>query len=203
MPGVILKKMARSSSAPQAGEQKTVPPRLRERYKKEIVPALMKEFGFKNQNEAPRLSKMVINMGVKEGAVDIKILDAVAENLATVTGQKPLVTRARKSISAFKLRAGMPVGLKVTLRGARMYEFFDRLVNVAMPRIRDFRGLADSVFDRGGNLTIGIREQIIFPEVDFDKIKKIQGMDITFVTTAQKKEEARRLLEFLGFPFRR
>lgn len=164
---------------------------------------MVKERGYQNSHQVPRLVKMVVHMGVKEGAQDIKILDAVSGDLALVTGQKPLVTRARKSISAFKLREGAPIGLKVTLRGARMYEFFDRLVNVAMPRIRDFRGLPDSGFDGQGNLTIGIQEQIIFPEVEYDKIKKIQGMDITFVTTAEKKEEAKRLLELLGFPFRK
>lgn len=178
-------------------------PRLKEKYRKEVIPAMMKEFGYRNPFEAPRLVKIAINMGVKEGAVDIKILDAVSADLALVTGQKPVVTRARKSISAFKLREGAPIGLKVTLRGIRMYEFFDRLVNVAMPRTRDFRGLPDSGFDSQGNVTIGLQEQIIFPEVEFDKIKKIQGMDITFVTTAEKKAEAKRLLELLGFPFKK
>lgn len=177
-------------------------PRLRERYLREVVPAMKKEFGYRNALEAPRLVKIVVNMGVKEGGQDIKILEAVAQDLALITGQKPLVTRARKSISAFKLREGAPIGLKVTLRGRRMYEFFDRLVNVAMPRIRDFRGVNPS-FDGQGNLNIGLQEQIIFPEVEYDKIKKIQGMNIAFVTTAQKKEEAKRLLEHLGFPFRR
>ena len=178
-------------------------PRLREKYRKEIVPVMMKEFRYKNPNQAPRLMKIVVSMGVKEGAEDIKILDAVAGDLALVTGQKPMVTRAHKSISAFKLREGSPIGLKVTLRGTRMYEFFDRLVNVAMPRIRDFRGFPDSGFDGQGNLNIGLQEQIIFPEVEFDKIKKIQGMNIAFVTTAQKKEEAKRFLELFGFPFRK
>lgn len=163
----------------------------------------MKEFGFQNLHQAPRLVKIVVNMGVKEGAQDIKILEAVSQDLGLVTGQKPVVTRARKSISAFKLREGAPIGLKVTLRGSRMYEFFDRLVNVAMPRVRDFRGLADTGFDGQGNLTVGLQEQIIFPEVEFDKIKKIQGMDITFVTTAEKKAQAKRLLESLGFPFKK
>lgn len=178
-------------------------PRLRERYQKEIVPAMIKERGYKNPHEVPRLLKIVVNMGVKEGAVDIKILDAVKAELALVTGQAPVVTRAKKSIAAFKLREGSPIGLKVTLRGPRMYEFLDRLVNVAMPRIRDFRGLPDTGFDSQGNLSIGLQEQIIFPEVEFDKIKKVQGMDITFVTTTDKKEEAKRLLELLGFPFRK
>ncbi len=184
-------------------EAKAYTPRLMTRYRKEIVPAMMKEFGFKNQNQVPRLEKIVLNMGVKEGAVDIKIMDAVSGDLATITGQKPIVTRARKSISAFKLREGSPIGLKVTLRGPRMYEFFDRLTNVAIPRIRDFRGFPDSGFDGEANLNIGLIEQIIFPEVEFDKIKKIQGMNIAFVTTTGKKAEARRLLEYLGFPFKK
>ncbi len=181
----------------------TYVPRLREKHKKEIVPTIMKEFGFGNPFEVPSLVKIVINMGVKEGATDIKILEAVSGDLALVTGQKPVITRARKSISAFKLREGSPIGVKVTLRGIRMYEFLDRLINVAMPRIRDFRGLPDTGFDSQGNLTIGLQEQIIFPEIEFDKIKKTQGMDITFVTTAQKKPEAKRLLELLGFPFKK
>ena len=164
---------------------------------------MMKEFGYGNTYQAPRLEKIVVNMGVKEGATDIKILDAVSADLALVTGQKPLVTRARKSISAFKLREGSPIGLKVTLRGVRMYEFMDRLVNVAFPRIRDFRGFPDTGFDGQGNLNIGLQEQTIFPEIEYDKIKKIQGMDIAFVMNAQKKEEARRLLELLGFPFKK
>lgn len=178
-------------------------PRLRERFQKEAIPLLRKEFSYQNSYEVPRLVKIVVNMGVKEGALDIKILDAVKENLAMITGQRPLVTRARKSISEFKLREGAPIGLKVTLRGARMYEFLDRLVNIALPRTRDFRGYPDSGFDGQGNLSIGIHEQVIFPEVDYDKIKKIQGMDVTFVTTGRKKEESKRLLELLGFPFRR
>lgn len=178
-------------------------PRLWQKYRKEIVPAMMKEFGYRNPYEVPRLAKIVVNMGVKEGGQDIKILDAVSEDLALIVGQKPSVTRAKKSIAAFKLRQGAPIGLKVTLRGTRMYEFMDRLVNMAMPRIRDFRGFPDSSFDGQGNLTFGIQEQVIFPEVEYDKIKKTQGMDITFVTTAEKKGEAKRLLEWLGFPFRK
>jgi len=184
-------------------KEKAYVPRLRERYLKEIVPTMIRELGYKNPYQVPRLEKIVVNMGVKEGAQDIKILDAVRDELALVTGQKPIVTRARKSISAFKLRAGVPIGLKVTLRGSRMYEFFDRLTNMAMPRIRDFRGFSDSGFDGQGNLSVGIQEQIIFPEVEFDKVKKIQGMDITFVTSSEKKPESKRLLELLGFPFRR
>lgn len=191
-----------SQTAP-APKTKAPVPRLRVKHEKEVVPAMMKEFGFKNPNEVPRLMKIVINMGVKEGALDIKILEAVAGDLALITGQKPLVTRAKKSISAFKLREGSPIGLKVTLRGARMYEFFDRLVNVAMPRIRDFRGVPDTGFDGRGNFNLGLQEQIVFPEVEFDKVKKIQGMDLAFVTTAGKKETAKRLLEWLGFPFKK
>ena len=186
-----------------ATKEKPYVPRLRQKYFKEVVPLMVKEFGYKNSLQVPRLVKIVVNMGVKEGAQDIKILDAVSADLALVTGQKPAVTRARKSISAFKLREGSPIGLKVTLRGKRMYEFFDRLTNVAMPRIRDFRGVPDSGFDEKGNLNMGLQEQIIFPEVDFDKIKKIQGMNITFVTTAEKKNQGKRLLELLGFPFRK
>lgn len=177
--------------------------RLREFYLKEIVPSMMKEFGYKNSHQVPRLMKIVVNMGVKEGAEDVKILDAVSADLGAITGQKPLVTRARKSISAFKLREGSPIGLKVTLRGNRMYEFLDRLVNVSMPRIRDFRGLPTSGFDDQGNLTIGLTEQIIFPEIEYDKIKKVQGMNITFVMTAGNKEGSKRLMERLGFPFKK
>lgn len=178
-------------------------PRLRQRFQKEIVPLMMKEFGCKNVNEVPRLMKIVVSMGVKEGALDIKVLDAVSADLSLITGQKAITTRARKSISAFKLREGAPIGLKVTLRGPRMYEFLDRLVNAAIPRIRDFRGFPDSGFDDQGNFNIGIQEQIIFPELEYDKIKKIQGMNITFVTTGEKKDRSKRLLESLGFPFKK
>lgn len=181
----------------------TKPPRLLELYRRAIVPTMMKEFHYTNSLAVPRLEKIVVNMGVKEGATDIKILEQVAHELAMITGQKAVTTRAKKSISAFKLRAGAPVGLKVTLRRARMYEFMDRLFNVAMPRIRDFRGFTTSSFDSNGNFSIGIHEQIIFPEVDYDKMKKTQGMDITFVTTTSKQEESKRLLELLGFPFRK
>jgi large subunit ribosomal protein L5 len=178
-------------------------PRLLKRYRDEIIPAWMKEFGAKNIYEVPRLDKIVVNMGVKEGAVDIKILDQLSSELAHITGQRPAVTRAKKSISAFKLREGSPIGLRVTLRRHRMFEFMDRLVNVAMPRIRDFRGYPLSGFDQQGNYSLGIREQIIFPEVEFDKIKKVQGMNVTLVTSTKKKDESRRLLEMMGFPFKR
>lgn len=192
------------AEAPQPTQKReSYVPMLRRRYLEEIVPAMMKEFGYKNPLQIPRLAKVVINMGVKEGAQDIKILDAVSTELALIAGQKPMVTRARKSISAFKLREGSPIGLKVTLRGTRMYDFINRLFNAAMPRIRDFRGVAAAGFDGQGNLSIGLQEQIIFPELEFDKVKKIQGMDITFVITGGKKEESKRLLELLGFPFKK
>lgn len=184
-------------------QKKTVLPRLMEKYRQEAVPQLIQEFHYKNPMQAPKMEKIVINMGVKEGQEDIKILDQIAIELSRITGQKPVVTRAKKSISAFKLRQGSPIGLKVTLRRMRMYEFMDRLFNVAMPRIRDFRGFLDRSFDQHGNFSIGLTEQTIFPEVEYDKLKKTQGMDITFVTTAKNKQEGKRLLELLGFPFRK
>ena len=178
-------------------------PRLLERYRSEVLPELMKEFGYKNPMQAPKLVKIVINMGVKEGQEDIKILDQLAVELSRFSGQKPVITRAKKSISAFKLREGSPIGLKVTLRRARMYEFMDRLFNFAMPRIRDFRGFSDKSFDQRGNLSIGLTEQTIFSEVEYDKMKKTQGMDITLVTTAGTRQEGKKLLELLGFPFKK
>ncbi len=183
------------------GRQTT--PRLLKRYREEIIPKIMKELECTNVMEIPRLKKVVVNMGVKEGAADIKLLDQVAHELGQITGQKPLVTRAKKSISAFKLRQGSPIGLKVTLRKNQMFEFVDRLFNIAMPRIRDFRGFPDTSFDDHGNYTLGIQEQTIFPEVEFDKVKKVQGMDITFVMSSEKKEDSKRLLELLGLPFKR
>lgn len=178
-------------------------PRLWEKYKKEIVPVLMKEFQYDNVMQVPRLQKVVLNMGVKEGKEDVKILDILANEMSLIAGQKPVITRAKKSISGFKLREGSPIGVKVTLRRNRMYEFVDRFFNIAMPRIRDFRGCSPESFDGRGNYTMGITEQIIFPEVEFDKVKKTQGMDITFVTSAKKDAEAKRLLELLGLPYRK
>ncbi|MCD6451206.1 MAG: 50S ribosomal protein L5 [Acidobacteria bacterium] len=178
-------------------------PRLKELYEKEIVPKLMKEFGYKNKLAVPRLEKIVVNMGVGEATQDIRILDGVMNDLALITGQRPAIRRAKKSIAAFKLRAGQPVGCTVTIRGTRMWEFFDRLVNIALPRVRDFRGLPTRSFDGRGNYTLGLRDQSIFPEVDYSKIVKIKGMNVTICTTANTDEEARRLLELLGFPFRR
>ena len=178
-------------------------PKLMKHYRDAVIPELVRLMGYRNAYEAPRLQKIVINMGVKEGAQDIKLLDQVAHELGQIAGQKPVVTRAKKSISAFHLKQGMPIGLKVTLRGKRMYEFLERLLQVAMPRIRDFRGYALSSFDDQGNYTFGIQEQMIFPEVDFEKVKKTQGMDVTFVTSANHKDDAKALLELLGFPFRK
>ena len=178
-------------------------PRLLEKYRSEVAPALKEEFHYENVMQVPKLQKVVVNMGVKEGQDDIKIFEQLSLELSRITGQKPLVNRARKSIAGFKLRENSPIGLKVTLRSGRMYEFLDRLFNVAMPRIRDFRGYPDSSFDEHGNYSLGIQEQTIFPEVEFDKVKKVKGMDITFVTTAESKKESRRLLELLGLPFKK
>jgi len=176
--------------------------RLKEKYIKEIAPALKKEFSFTNSMQIPKLSKVIVNIGVGGAVQDIKELESATGDLSIVTGQKPIIRRARKSISNFKLRAGMPVGCMVTLRGERMYEFVDRLLNFAIPRIRDFRGVPGRSFDGRGNYTLGIKEQIIFPEIDFDKIEKTRGMDITFVTTTNKDEQSKALLRALGMPFR-
>ncbi len=177
--------------------------RLQEYYEKEIIPQLLKEFGYKNPMQVPRLAKIVINMGLGEAAHNIKILDAAMDELALITGQRPIMRRAKKSIAAFKLRAGMPIGCKVTLRRERMYDFFDKLVHFALPRVRDFKGVSEKSFDGRGNYTLGIKEHIIFPEIDYDKIDKVKGMNITFVTTAATDEEGKALLEKLGLPFRR
>lgn len=176
--------------------------RLKEKYNREVIPALEKKFGYRNVMQVPRLVKVVINMGRGEATQDIKVLDRAVSELSFITGQKPIITRAKKSISNFKLRKGVPIGCKVTLRGARMYEFLDRFINIALPRIRDFRGVTSRSFDGRGNYNLGIREQIIFPEIDYDKIDKIRGMDIAVITTARTDEEARELLRLLGMPFR-
>lgn len=176
--------------------------RMKEKYSKEVVPAMLERFGYKNVMQVPKIEKVVVNMGVGEATGDAKVLDAAVSDLSQITGQKPLITRARKSIAAFKLRAGVPIGAKVTLRGERMYHFLDKLFNVSLPRIRDFRGVSTRAFDGRGNYTLGIREQLIFPEINIDKIDKIRGMDICIVTTAQSDEEARELLRLLGLPFR-
>lgn len=176
--------------------------RLKDKYKKEVVPLLIKEFGYKNVMAVPKLEKIVINMGLGEAIQNIRVLDVASEELALITGQRPVVTRAKKSIAQFKLREGMPIGCKVTLRGDRMYEFFDRLVNVALPRVRDFRGVSPKSFDGRGNYALGLREQIIFPEIRYDKVDKIRGMNIVIGTTAETDEEAKALLKYLGMPFR-
>lgn len=180
----------------------TVEPRLRTRYHKEVVGALMKRFGYKNIHQVPRLQKVVINMGLGEATANPKIVDAAVAELTQITGQKPVVTRAKKSIATFKLRQGMPIGAMVTLRRERMWEFFDRLVTLSLPRVRDFRGVSPRGFDGAGNYTLGLREQIVFPEIDFDKVEKVKGLNITFVTTAKTDEESKELLAQLGMPFR-
>ncbi len=179
-----------------------VKPRLKERYQKEIIPLLMKEFSYKNLMQVPRPSKIVLNVGMGEAITNVKLLDAAAHELALLTGQRPVLTKAKKSIAGFKLRAGIPIGCKVTLRGDRMYEFLDRLLSTALPRIRDFKGLSTKGFDGNGNFTIGIKEQLIFPELKYDEIMAIHGMDITIVTTARNDEEGRSLLRYFGMPFR-
>jgi large subunit ribosomal protein L5 len=176
--------------------------RLKDRYEKEVRPALMQELGLKNRMQAPRLEKIVVNMGLGEAINNGKILDASVEQLSVMTGQKPVVTRARKSIANFKLRQGQSIGAMVTLRGERAYEFFDRLVSIALPRVRDFKGVSPKAFDGKGNYTLGVKEQIIFPEINYDKVEKIKGLNITVVTTARNDEEGRALLRLLGMPFR-
>jgi len=177
--------------------------RLRERYQSEIVPELMKQFGYKNVMEVPRLVKVSINIGMGEAVQNAKALDAASADLAAITGQKPVITRAKKSIANFKIRENMPIGMSVTMRGERMYEFLDRFLSVALPRIRDFQGAPVNAFDGRGNYSIGIREQLIFPEIEYDKIDRIRGMQVTIVTTAKTDEEARSFLEMLGVPFQR
>lgn len=177
--------------------------RLREKYKQDTVPALMKRFGYANPMMVPRMSKIVVNMALSEAKEDIKILDNAMKEIAAITGQRPKITRAKKSIANFKLRAGQPIGCKVTLRGDMMYEFFDRLVTIAAPRIRDFRGLPTNSFDGRGNYTFGLEEQVVFPEIDYDDVDMIKGMDITIVTTADTDEEALELLKLMDMPFRR
>jgi len=178
-------------------------PRLKERYREEVVPALIKEFGYQNVMQAPRLEKVVLNVGLGEAIQNPKALDSAADDVAAISGQKPVITRAKKSIAAFKVRKGMSIGLTVTVRGDRMYELFDRMVNAALPRIRDFQGVSPYSFDGRGNYSLGIKEQLIFPEVDYDKIDRIRGFQVTVVTTARSDEEGKRLLELLGMPFAR
>jgi len=178
-------------------------PRLKDSYRKEVIPALMKEFGYSNVMEAPRLEKIVVNVGVGEALQNAKALDHTVQDITIITGQQPVVTRAKKSIAGFKLREGMTVGVKVTLRGDRMYDFLDRLCNVALPRRRDFRGVSPDSFDGRGNYSLGLREQLVWPEIDYDSIDKVRGMEMSIVTTARTDEEGRRLLQLLGMPFAR
>jgi large subunit ribosomal protein L5 len=189
------------ASEPKPAVPKT-PARLRERYRQQMVPALMKRFGYRNVLQVPRLEKVVINMGLGEAVANVKIIDNAVEELAAISGQRPIITRAKKSEASFKLRAGMPIGCKVTLRGDRMYEFLDRFLNIALPRIRDFRGVSPHSFDGRGNYALGVKEQLIFPEVKYDKVDMVRGMDICIQTTARNDEEAKALLEHVGFPFR-
>jgi large subunit ribosomal protein L5 len=193
-------KGAETAAAPR-GPQGT--PRLREYYQSECVPRMMQEFRYKSPMQVPRLQKIVVNMGLGEAIQNIKMLESASGELALITGQKPVVTRAKKSIAAFKLREGMPIGCMVTMRRNQMYYFFDKLVNVVLPRVRDFRGVSERAFDGRGNYTLGIKEQIIFPEIDYDKIDKVKGMNITIVTSAPTDEEGKFLLTLLGLPFRR
>ena len=176
--------------------------RLRERYRQEIVATLVREFSYKSPMAAPRLEKIVINVGLGEAIQNAKALDAASSDVATITGQKPVITKAKKSIAAFKVRAGMSIGVMVTLRGERMYEFLDRLISVALPRVRDFQGVSPNSFDGRGNYNIGLREQLIFPEIEYDRIDKLRGLQVTIATTARNDEEARRLLQLMGMPFR-
>ena len=177
--------------------------RLKERYAKEVAPALQEEFGFRNIHEIPRLTKITVNMGLGEAVQNVKVIDLAVQELTAITGQKPVITRARKSIATFKLRENMPIGVKVTLRRDRMWEFAERLFLIALPSVRDFRGVSPKAFDGLGNYTLGIREQIIFPEIDYDKVDKLRGMNITFTTTANSDEHGRSLLRRLGIPFRK
>jgi large subunit ribosomal protein L5 len=189
-------------SAKATKATKATKARLRERYAQELLPGLQKEIGCANVLQVPRLEKIVLNMGLGEAIQNAKLLDAAVEEMATIAGQKPVITKSRKAIANFKLRENMPIGCMVTLRGDRMYEFFDRLVNVALPRVRDFKGLSDRSFDGRGNYSLGIREQIIFPEIDLDKIDKVKGLTISICTTARSDNDAKLLLRALGFPFR-
>ena len=177
--------------------------RLKEQYVNEIAPAMMKKFGYKNVMQIPKLDKIVVNMGVGEAKENAKLLESAAKDLEIITGQKPVVTKAKKSIANFKIREGMSIGCKVTLRGEKMYEFADRLINLALPRVRDFRGVNPNAFDGRGNYALGIKEQLIFPEIEYDKIDKVRGMDVIFVTTAHTDEEARELLTMFNMPFRK
>lgn len=186
----------------EGSEESKFNPRMRETYLQKVVPALMKEFGYKNIMQVPKLERIVLNVGMGEAIQNVKLLESAAGELGAITGQKPLITKAKKAIASFKLRQGMPIGTKVTLRSRRMWEFFDRLVTLSLPRIRDFRGVSPKSFDGRGNYTLGLKEQLIFPEIKYDEVASIHGMDITIVTTARTNDEGRALLKHLGMPFR-
>ena len=196
------KKETPAQSLDEAREESKFRPRLRDVYEQKVIPALMKEFGYKNVMQVPKLERVVLNVGMGEAIQNVKLLESAVTELGTITGQKPVVTRAKKAISGFKLRQGLPIGAKVTLRSRRMYEFFDRLVSLALPRIRDFRGVSPKAFDGRGNYTLGLKEQLIFPEIKYDEVASIHGMDITIVTTAKTNDEGKALLKHLGMPFR-
>lgn len=196
-------KKAPAKKASKGNKKPAVASRLHEKYTNEVVPTLIKEFGYTSSMQAPRLDKIVINIGVGDATQNEKALEDSVAELATITGQKPVVTRAKKSVASFKLREGQAIGCKVTLRGLRMYDFFDKLVSISLPRVRDFRGVSKTAFDGHGNYTLGVKEQLIFPEIDYDKVNKIRGMDVVIVTTAQSDREAEALLRELGMPFRR
>ncbi|MGH7205176.1 MAG: 50S ribosomal protein L5 [Nitrospiraceae bacterium] len=209
----VEKKAAPKKEAPPAGKDEgkeagkahdgpKLPPRLKETYRRQVVPALMKEFSYKNPMQVPRLERIVLNVGMGEAIQNVKLLESASTELGVVTGQRPVITKAKKAIAGFKLRQGMPIGVKVTLRSDRMYEFLDRLVSVALPRIRDFRGVSPKAFDGRGNYTLGLKEQLIFPEIKYDSVASIHGMDITIVTTAKTNDEGKALLRHLGMPFR-
>ena len=197
----MAKKEAKPAAKPKAA-QNGPPPRLRDLYRNEVVPRMMKEFSYANPMQVPRVERVVLNVGMGEAIQDVKLLDSAVAELALITGQKPVVTRAKKAIAGFKVRQGMPIGAKVTLRGSRMYEFLDRLLNIGLPRIRDFRGVSPKAFDGRGNYTFGLKEQLTFPEIKYDDVAAIHGMDITIVTSAQRNDEAKSLLTHLGMPFR-
>jgi large subunit ribosomal protein L5 len=193
---------APSEKAPKVQDEPKITPRLRETYRNQIVPALMKEFGYKNPMQVPRVERVVLNVGMGEASQNVKLLESAVTELGIITGQRPVVTKAKKAIAGFKLRQGMPIGAKVTLRNDRMYEFLDRLVSLALPRIRDFRGVSPKAFDGRGNYTLGLKEQLIFPEIQYDSVASIHGMDITIVTTASTNDEGKALLRHMGMPFR-
>jgi len=200
--GAVKEGKPAEAAARPAPDEPKVPPRLKEIYRTQVIPALMKEFGYKNPMQVPKMERVVLNVGMGEAIQNVKLLEGAVSELGVITGQRAVVTKAKKAIAGFKLRQGMPIGAKVTLRGDRMYEFFDRLVTLALPRIRDFRGVSPKAFDGRGNYTLGVKEQLIFPEIHYDSVASIHGMDITIVTTAPTNDEGKALLKHMGMPFR-